>query len=50
MLINSSEYLDTVEQIKRDIRSAQYRTTLHVNADLLLLYHSIGQIINSHKS
>ncbi len=50
MLMNSGDYLTTIEQIKREIRAAQYRATLHVNADLLLLYHSIGLVINAHKS
>lgn len=50
MLINSPDYLSTIEQIKQEIRTSQYRATLHVNADLLLLYHSIGLIINAHKS
>lgn len=50
MLMNSPEYLATIEQIKQEIRAAQYRATVHVNTDLLLLYHSIGQFINAHKS
>lgn len=50
MLMNSPDYLTTIEQIKQEIRSAQYRATMHVNADLLLLYHSIGLVINAHKS
>lgn len=50
MLMNSPDYLSTIEHIKQEIRTAQYRATMHVNADLLLLYHSIGQIINAHKS
>ena len=50
MLMNSGDYLTTIEQIKQEIRAAQYRATLHVNADLLLLYHSIGMVINAHKS
>ncbi len=50
MLMNSGDYLTTIEQIKQEIRAAQYRATLHVNADLLLLYHSIGLVINAHKS
>lgn len=48
--MNSGEYLATIEHIKQEIRTAQYQATMHVNADLLLLYHSIGQIINTHKS
>lgn len=50
MLMNSPDYLSTIEQIKQEIRVAQYRATMHINADLLLLYHSIGQVINTHKS
>ncbi len=50
MLMNTPDYLSTIEQIKQEIRSAQYRATMHVNGDLLLLYHSIGQVINAHKS
>lgn len=50
MLINSPDYLTTIEQIKQKIRSAQYRATWHINADLFLLYHSIGLVINTHKS
>ena len=46
MLMNSAEYLKTVETIKREIKSAQYKATLHVNRELLLLYHSIGEVIN----
>lgn len=49
MLMNSGEYLATIEQVKREINSAQYRMALHVNADLILLYHSIGCVINEHK-
>ena len=49
MLMNSGEYLATIEQVKQEIKSAQYRAALHVNADLVLLYHSIGCVINAHK-
>lgn len=49
MLMNSGDYLATIEQVKREIKSAQYRAALHVNADLVLLYHSIGCVINEHK-
>lgn len=50
MLMNSGEYLETVEAIKREIKSAQYKATLHINRELLLLYHSIGEVINEHKT
>lgn len=38
MLINSTEYISIVENIKREITDAQYRAAVHVNADMLLLY------------
>ena len=50
MLINSDEYLATVEQIKQEIKAAQYRASVQVNAELVLLYHSIGAVINEHKA
>lgn len=49
MLINASEYLETVEKIKNEIRTAQYKATVSVNREMILLYHSIGEVINSHK-
>lgn len=50
MLMNSNEYLNIVESIKREIRTAQYRATVSVNRELLVLYHSIGEVINEHKT
>lgn len=50
MLMNSGEYLATIEQVKQEIKSAQYQAALHVNTDLVLLYHSIGCVINEHKA
>ncbi|MEJ5964535.1 MULTISPECIES: PDDEXK nuclease domain-containing protein [Eubacteriales] len=50
MLMNSNEYLNIVESIKQEIRTAQYRATVSVNRELLLLYHSIGEVINAHKT
>ena len=50
MLLNSPEYLETINQIKQEIRSAQYKAAISVNRELLLLYHSIGTLINEHKS
>ena len=47
--MNSGEYFATIEQVKREIKSAQYRAAFHVNAELVLLYHSIGCVINEHK-
>ncbi len=50
VLMNSSEYISIVENIKREIKAAQYRAAVHANADMLLLYHDIGCVINEHKS
>ena len=48
--MNSNEYISVVESIKQEIRTAQYRATVSVNRELLLLYHSIGTVINEHKT
>ena len=50
MLMNSGEYLAIVEQLKREIKTAQYQASVHVNTELILLYHSIGTVINEHKA
>jgi len=49
MLINQADYLDTIHEIKATIKKAQYKATLKVNSELLLLYYHIGQAINRHK-
>lgn len=49
MLMNANEYLETVEQVKQEIRTAQYRAAVQVNCELLRLYHAIGTVINAHK-
>ena len=49
MLMNANEYLETVERIKQEIRTAQYRATVQVNCELLRLYYAIGTVINVHK-
>lgn len=36
MLMNSSEYLQTIEAVKQEIRTAQYKATVRVNQELLL--------------
>ena len=48
--MNTSEYLSVIENIKSEIKAAQYHATIHVNADMLLLYHDIGCVINEHKA
>lgn len=49
MLMNTAEYLSIIENIKSEIRAAQYRATIHANSDLLLLYYDIGTVINEYK-
>ena len=50
MLMNSGEYLAIVEQLKREIKKTQYQASVHVNTEMILLYHSIGTVINEHKT
>lgn len=50
MLMNGEEYLNIIESIKVEIRTAQYKATVHVNRELILLYYNIGCIINEHKA
>ena len=49
MLLNSGDYLAIVEQIKLNIKSAQYKVAVSANRELISLYWSIGQVINAHK-
>lgn len=50
MLINDNEYLKIIEAIKDEIKGAQYKATLSVNRELIMLYYNIGTVINEHKS
>ena len=50
MLINNNEYLDIVETIKLEIKSAQYKAAVSANKELIMLYYNIGRIINEHKT
>ena len=50
VLMNTPEYLSIIENIKSEIKAAQYRAAVHANADMLLLYHDIGCVINEHKA
>lgn len=49
MLMNQTDYLATIQEIKAEIQKAQYKATVKVNNELLLLYYHIGQAINRHK-
>lgn len=50
MLINNNEYLDIIENIKCEIKNAQYKAAVSVNKELIMLYYNIGKIINEHKT
>ena len=50
MLMNTPEYISIIKNIKSAIKAAQYRAVVHVNTDMLILYHSIGCVINKHKA
>ena len=50
MLMNNNEYLNTIETIKSEIKSAQYKAAVSVNRELIMLYYNIGKIINEHKA
>jgi len=49
MLMNQTDYWATIQEIKAEIKKAQYQATIKVNHELLLLYYYIGQVINRHK-
>lgn len=49
MLMNSTEHISVVDNIKKEIQAAQYRAAVHANQELLMLYHDIGCVINEHK-
>ena len=49
MLMNQTDYLATIQEIKAEIKKAQYQATVKVNHELLLTYYHIGQGINRHK-
>ncbi|MDR1158331.1 MAG: PDDEXK nuclease domain-containing protein [Oscillospiraceae bacterium] len=50
MLINNSEYLTIVTDIKSRIRMAQHRAIIAANAELFELYWNIGVVINEHST
>lgn len=50
MLINTNEYIQIIETIKSEIKEAQYKATVSVNTELIMLYYNIGKTINAYKS
>ena len=49
MLINDNQYLSIIESIKNEINNSRFKAAVSVNRELIILYHSIGLIINEHK-
>lgn len=50
MLMNNKEYFETIESIKNEIKSAQYKAAVSVNRELIMLYYNISKVINAHKT
>ena len=50
MLMNNKEYFETIESIKNEIKSAQYKAAVSVNRELIMLYYNIGKVINAYKT
>jgi len=47
MLINDNNYISVVNDIKAQIKKAQYKAVLAANSELITLYWNIGVIINA---
>ena len=45
MLMNNNDYFEILEDIKHRIKAAQYKATLGMNREQILLYWNIGRII-----
>lgn len=41
-------YVNVVESIKEQIRSAQHRAILNANKEMVILYWNIGKVITEH--
>ncbi len=50
MLINNSDYISVLGDIKARIKAAQRRVLLSANAELFMLYWNIGKVINEYSS
>ena len=48
MLMNNSEYIKIVDDIRLKIRAAQHEAVVAVNSKLVTLYWNIGTVINEH--
>ncbi len=50
MLINNSEYLGIIDEIKIQIQTARHKAILGANKELICLYWNIGKIINENSA
>ena len=50
MLINDNQYLSIIEAVKTEIGNARFKAAVSVNRELIMLYYSIGLIINENKA
>ncbi|MCL2845959.1 MAG: DUF1016 N-terminal domain-containing protein [Chitinivibrionia bacterium] len=50
MLINNTEYLQILSDIRLKIKTAQHKAVLAANCELVILYWNIGTTINLHSS
>ena len=48
--MNNNNYVNVVEKIKKQIRSAQHRAILNANKEMLILYWNIGKLINENST
>ena len=48
--MNNNNYVNVVEEIKKQIRSAQHRAILNANKEMLILYWNIGKVINENST
>ena len=48
MLMNNTEYLKVIGDIRLKIRTAQHKAVLAANSELIVLYWNIGTVINKH--
>lgn len=48
--MNNNDYVNVVEEIKKQIRSAKHRAILNANKEMLILYWNIGKLINENST
>ena len=47
MLTNTNDYFEVLENIKKQIKSAQYKAVLSVNREQIVLHWNIGQVLSA---